>query len=547
MKGKRMVAGVLALGLLLVMVAGMSVAQGTAPQESAAPGAQVGSAFTYQGKLDRDGSPYTGTCDFQFSLYDALDGDNQIGNIQTITGVSVVAGLFTVTLNSGSEFGGSAFNGEARWLRIDVKCDGDGSYTAVPPRQPLTPAPYALALPGLWTQENATSPNLVGGYHGNAVGAGVVGAVIAGGGWSAAPNQVVANFGAVSGGSGNVTTGEYATVSGGKDNRAEKDRATVGGGLENIASGYTTVIGGGYHNRASGLGATIAGGEHISVTGRLAAAGGGFENTVEGAYATVGGGWRNVATGPGSTVAGGNLNHADGITATVSGGYDNAAGGQFATVIGGAHNTADGEASLAAGYRARADKAGCFVWGDDTEADIACQAENEWVVRTSGGVAFFTSQDLSTGVYVIAGDGSWNSVTNRALRENAAAVDGREVLARVATLPVSTWTYQAEGGAVRHMGPMAQDFYAAFHLGDSERSINTLDADGVALAAVQGLYQVVHEQQSEIAALNGRVAELEARLARQGERQPVAAWPLAVGLAAAGAVAWQRRGRGGRP
>jgi len=93
------------------------------------------------------------------------------------------------------------------------------------------------------------------------------------------------------------------------------------------------------------------------------------------------------------------------------------------------------------------------------------------------------------------------------------------VLEKVAGLPISTWRYRGEDPSVRHMGPMAQDFHAAFGLGDSELAISTVDADGVALAAIQGLYQVVREQggriaelEAENAALRGRLAELEARV-----------------------------------
>jgi hypothetical protein len=64
-------------------------------------------------------------------------------------------GLFTIP---DLDFGSGAFNGEARWLAIAVQCPGDSGYTALSPRQALTPAPYALALPGLWTQQNGDQP-----------------------------------------------------------------------------------------------------------------------------------------------------------------------------------------------------------------------------------------------------------------------------------------------------------------------------------------------------------------------------------------------------
>jgi hypothetical protein len=104
----------------------------------------LGTAFTYQGQLEQSGTPTNGTCDFQFSLFDALSGGNQVGATLTVTPVSVTDGLFTVQL----DFGGSAFDGNNRWLQIAVRCPtGSGNYTTLAPRQPLTAAPYALYAP----------------------------------------------------------------------------------------------------------------------------------------------------------------------------------------------------------------------------------------------------------------------------------------------------------------------------------------------------------------------------------------------------------------
>ena len=92
---------------------------------------------------------------------------------------------------------------------------------------------------------------------------------------------------------------------------------------------------------------------------------------------------------------------------------------------------------------------------------------------------------------------------------------------RLATLPVTEWRYLGEPEDVRHVGPMAQDFMEAFGLGASERHIGTIDADGVALAAIQGLYQraetmerELNRREGEIETLSRRNAALEARLAK---------------------------------
>jgi len=161
------------------------------------------------------------------------------------------------------------------------------------------------------------------------------------------------------------------------------------------------------------------------------------------------------------------------------------------------------------------------VWGDSTDADIASSATNQFIARAVGGVTFYTSTDLSTGVTVAAGGGSWSSVSDRNAKQNFAPVEGAKLLARLAAIPVLTWNYKAQDPSIRHLGPMAQDFYAAFQVGEDDKHIATVDADGVALAGVQALYQLSQEkdrtikaQGEEIKQLSQQLEELRARLAR---------------------------------
>jgi hypothetical protein len=107
---------------------------------SAAPGATaLSTAFPYQGSLERDGEPYTGSCDFQFSLWDAETGGSAIGSVENINDLAVTDGLFTAEL----DFGAGGFIGSARWLEVTVQCPEDAGPTTFP-RQQLTAAPYAL-------------------------------------------------------------------------------------------------------------------------------------------------------------------------------------------------------------------------------------------------------------------------------------------------------------------------------------------------------------------------------------------------------------------
>lgn len=102
---------------------------------------------------------------------------------------------------------------------------------------------------------------------------------------------------------------------------------------------------------------------------------------------------------------------------------------------------------------------------------------------------------------------SWAPTSDRNAKENFREIDPREVLARVVALPVVNYNLKSQTNTIRHLGPMAQDFHAAFGLGEDDKHITTIDADGVALAAIQGLNQKL---ESENAALRAELAELRA-------------------------------------
>jgi len=97
-------------------------------------------------------------------------------------------------------------------------------------------------------------------------------------------------------------------------------------------------------------------------------------------------------------------------------------------------------------------------------------------------------------------------------------VEPADVLRRVADLPVATWNYKTQDPSIRHMGPMAQDLYAAFGLGESDTGIDTIDADGIALAAIQGLNKKLEAEirgrDEKIAKLESEVGELKAMVTK---------------------------------
>ena len=110
---------------------------------------------------------------------------------------------------------------------------------------------------------------------------------------------------------------------------------------------------------------------------------------------------------------------------------------------------------------------------------------------------------------------AFNPPSDRNLKENFVPISAREVLAKVVALPISHWNFIGDS-STPHVGPMAQDFHAAFGLGTDDRHIATVDADGVALAAIQGLNEKLSEQaavlknkDAEIQELRQAVAELQ--------------------------------------
>jgi len=118
-------------------------------------GEDLGTGLAYQGQLKRAGVPVNDSaCSLRFSLWDGLDGGAPIGSPQTVSPVNISNGLFTVEqLNGGGEFGPDAFNGEARWLKVEVMCTGDADFSPLSPRQPLTATPYALQTRGMFVDE----------------------------------------------------------------------------------------------------------------------------------------------------------------------------------------------------------------------------------------------------------------------------------------------------------------------------------------------------------------------------------------------------------
>ena len=107
----------------------------------------------------------------------------------------------------------------------------------------------------------------------------------------------------------------------------------------------------------------------------------------------------------------------------------------------------------------------------------------------------------------------WTNACDKNLKEDFVAVNEIEILEKVADLPITTWRYKGDDKV--HVGPTAQDFRAAFGLGENDKSIGTVDADGVSLAAIKGLNSKLEAKETEIADLKSRLEKIEALLTAQ--------------------------------
>lgn len=431
--------------------------------------------------MDAQGRALNGSQTLAFALYD--DGGNQLWSSLPQT-VNVSDGFFAVTLGDVSVSWNSLRFDQAYTIGVKVNDESE-----MMPRLPLASAPYALFA--------ADIPN--GKY------------------WAAG---------------GNAGTNPDFQFLGTTDNQPLEIR--VGGLRAFRFEPGSNIIGGAYNGVTTGVSGGVLTGGGLDTTGTFAA----FPapNRVTDGGGVVVGGFDNVAGNDNANardthaavVVGGHLNRASGSDSFVGGGYNNVASGVGSTVSGGKYNEAAGDYSFAAGYGARVSGSRTFVW--DTESGHNWTTDDSFIVVAPGGIDFRTRGDLkanlllhsnggsdgkmletSTGAYLTTG-GVWANASDRAQKENFASVNSRGVLESLAALPISTWNYKSESTSVRHIGPMAQDFAAAFGMGQDDTHISTVDADGVALAAMQGLYQVVKEKDAENAVLRRQVADLTVRI-----------------------------------
>jgi hypothetical protein len=185
-------------------------------------------------------------------------------------------------------------------------------------------------------------------------------------------------------------------------------------------------------------------------------------------------------------------------------GHNNTNDGNYNLAVGRYHSIT-GSWGFAGGYNAQVDHNNCFVWSDylgDATA-VATSDSNQFLVRSTGGVAFYTNSQLTYGVSLGPGDYTWNSILPALTARNSHDVDGFDILDKIERLPIRQFTVESENNQIKHISPVAEDFNRLFGVGEDDNRISMLDPSGVALAGVQALLDKIEK-------LETRIAELEA-------------------------------------
>jgi hypothetical protein len=305
---------------------------------------------------------------------------------------------------------------------------------------------------------------------------------------------------AILGGFANTASAEMATVVGGALNNNRAINGTIAGSSDSsMADLWVGFIGGSYlGNIGSGshVSAIVGGhGNSISANSWRAVVLGGFSNTVSSVSAMVGGGENNMIS-------------PNAFASFIGAGTYNTASAPGASVVGGFANEAAGTNSFAAGTRAVASHDYSFVWGGSPDTDTTSFGNGTFTVRAPGGAKFLTSVADGIGAQLVPSGASWTTLSDSNVKTRVTAIDHRQTLAKLAALPVTEWSYKHDTKR-RYIGPMAQDFRAAFGLGYDDKHISTIDTDGVTMSAIKGLVEELQEQDNALDAREAQIRKLE--------------------------------------
>ncbi len=346
-------------------------------------------------------------------------------------------------------------------------------------------------------------------------------------------NQIMINSQAsvIAGGAGNVVAAPVSGIFSGQDNFILSyttnvyGSSAILGGTENAigTDAYYCAIGGGGYNGIGPASAfsVVSGGSGNAAYGTCATVPGGANNFALG-LATFAAGYGAQALQPGTFVWSDSLGQSNLFFSTGANQFLIEAHGG----VGIGTNAPEAQLHVSSGgnFGAPQVRIDQTTSGDYARLRMTTTATGaSWDVAAGGSGAtlnFFTSAKpagTGTNVLILNPNGSatlWGTLaqgSDRAHKENLQAIDPQAVLAKVAAMPITKWNYLTEHG-VEHLGPMAQDFYAAFQLGEDDKHITTVDEGGVALAAIQGLNQKLEEKNAEIENLERQNDSLAARL-----------------------------------
>jgi hypothetical protein len=397
-----------------------------------------GTVFTYQGRLTDTGNAYTGSAEFQATLWSVASGGTALASNSPII-VSVTNGLFVLPLNFGANFSGAD-----RWLQLEVRT-AIGPFNLLTPRQQITPTPYAITasnLSGLLPAGQLSGPlastNLAGAYSsvltlnnaansfsGSGAGLTALNASQLTSGTvpdaRLASNVARTNQVWLRGGNAGTTAGTHflgttdnqaleLKVNGLRALRLENNGDSDDG--DSLPDGAPNVIGGSPRNfvAAGVVGAVIAGGgvtnygglAHTnSVSANFGVIGGGDDNVIQtgGGYSIIGGGSDNTINGAHSAIGGGFANRilTGASRSTIGGGSGNTiqTNADYATIPGGYNNSAAANYAFAAGRQAKANHTGTFVWGDSQAVNVSSTGTNQFLIRAAGGVGIGTESPNS--------------------------------------------------------------------------------------------------------------------------------------------------------
>jgi hypothetical protein len=176
-------------------------------------------------------------------------------------------------------------------------------------------------------------------------------------------------------------------------------------------------------------------------------------------------------------------------TASIAMGYWSSSSGNSAIALG-RYNKAIGDYSVAIGSKAKTLHEGAIVLSDRSSNNYTVStSDNQFMVRAAGGTIIYSDAAMTTGVSLAAGSGSWSTLSDSTLKENITLPDVDQIAQKAKHIKVYSWNYIAQNDSIRHIGPMAQDFYAAFGLGENEATISSVDFDGINLLLLKTLIE----------------------------------------------------------